>query len=243
MNIARVKKLIFPMLLAIMLIVIKYDVLYTASDISTSLLFIYNSFDYEYLIDVYSIVIYAIPMALWTLIITLSCNSFYENYIFLVTRLGGQKIFKSKLFVKAVFEIFCLMLFTYIFTMAFLCFLGKYSIGSIGIILISFTINYSIVLFLVLITLIFRIYHSFSISIAFTYLIEISLLVIGLFFEYFQLNYFFINNPLMNSILRFHNKPGENNMVISPKGIVINIALIFIVSVLYNILLRKKEEI
>jgi len=47
----------------------------------------------------------------------------------------------------------------------------------------------------------------------------------------------------MNSILRFYNKPGENNMVISPKGIVINIALIFIVSVLYNILLRKKEEI
>ncbi len=46
--------------------------------------------------------------------------SFYENYIFLVTRLGGQRVFKSKLFVKAIFEAFCLILSTYIFTMLFL---------------------------------------------------------------------------------------------------------------------------
>ncbi|MBZ9637564.1 hypothetical protein [Clostridium sp. FP1] len=242
MNIAKVKRLIFYMLLAIMFIALKYNILDTASDISTAVIFIYNSFDYRYLIDVYSISIYAIPIALWTLIITISCNSFYENYIFLVTRLGGQKVFKSKLCIKAIFETFCLILSTYIFTMLFLYLLGKYSIGNIGVILFSFTINYSTVLFLVLITLIFRIHHSFSISIAFTYLIEISLLVIGVFFEYFQLNNFLITNPLMSSILFFHNKPSKNHMLISSKSIVINIALIVIVYILYNILLRKKEE-
>lgn len=243
MNIAKVKKLILPILLAIMFIIIKYNILDAASDISTVLIYIYNSFDYEYILDVYSIAIYAIPIALWTLIISLKCNSFYENYIFLVTRLGGRNVFKNKLFIKAIFETTCLILSTYIVTILIIYLLGKYSIGSIGLIFFSFIINYSIVLFLVLITLIFRIKYTFSISITFTYLIEITLLVIGLFFEYFQLNNLLNINPLMNSILFFFNKPEENNILISSPSMVINIFLIVIVYIFYNILLRKKEEI
>lgn len=89
MNIANLKKLSLSMALAIIFILISYNIINNCKDISTSVIYIYNSFDYENLIDVYSIAIYAIPLALSTFIITLSCNSFYENYIFLVTRLGG----------------------------------------------------------------------------------------------------------------------------------------------------------
>lgn len=242
MNIANLKKLNLSMILAIIFILISHNIINDCKDISTSVIYIYNSFDYENLIDVYSIAIYAIPLALSTFIITLSCNSFYENYIFLVTRLGGQKIFNEKLFIKAISETFWLTLSIYLFTILFIYFQGNTSIGELSLIVFSFVINYSLVLFLVICTLTFRIYYSYSISITFTYLIEISFLVIGLFFEYFQLNRLFHYNPLMNSILFFHNKPGVNTMCISFKSIVINLAFIVIVSILYNILSRKKEE-
>lgn len=242
MNIANLKKLSLSMALAIIFILISYNIINNCKDISTSVIYIYNSFDYENLIDVYSIAIYAIPLALSTFIITLSCNSFYENYIFLVTRLGGQKIFNRKLLTKAISETFWFILSFYLFTILFIYFQGNTSIGELNLIIFSFIINYSIVLFLVICTLTFRIYYSYSISITLTYLIEISFLVIGLFFEYFQLNRLFHYNPLMNSIMFFHNKPGVNTMCISFKSIVINLAFIVIVSILYNILSRKKEE-
>lgn len=242
MNIANLKKLSLSMALAIIFILISYNIINNCKDISTSVIYIYNSFDYENLIDVYSIAIYAIPLALCTFIITLSCNSFYENYIFLVTRLGGQKIFNEKLFIKAISETFWLTLSIYLFTILFIYLQGNTSIGELSLIVFSFVINYSLVLFLVICTLTFRIYYSYSISITLTYLIEISFLVIGLFFEYFQLNRLFHYNPLMNSIMFFHNKPGVNTMCISFKSIVINLAFIVIVSILYNILSRKKEE-
>lgn len=241
MNMYKPKNLWIPVVVAIIIMVIKVEFLGSNLDISTTIIYMYNSFVFENLIDMYSIAVYAVPIGVWTLIIVLSCNEFHENYTFLVTRLGGQGVYKRKLIVKGILETSYLLFSTYIVSVLILIIIGYRNFGNINQLLGSFLLNYTVVLILVMITIICRMYYSFSISITCTYFIEIGLLSVGLFLKYFQVDFGSYINPMMTSIIYFHGEPGKNRIFISREVILLNVILVAIL-IGYILLLSGKRR-
>ncbi len=237
------KKALIVILIAIVILAIRRQYMVGNTSLANYVVFIFNSFSIDDLIDVFSIVIYSLPITLWVIVAAFNINSYYENYIFLVTRLGGQREFNKKLFSKAFRESTFLVISTYLVLIIFLIITGHAIAGDISIIILSLLLNYTVVIMLLIIFMIFRIYHYFSLSFALTYLIEISLLVIGLFLKYMKSDIVLIKNPMMNTIMFFYHETKKIVAIDYAEKLVLNFTLIVILIIIYNYLLWRRREI
>ncbi|MGG7163451.1 hypothetical protein [Clostridium ihumii] len=241
MKLLNMKKIYLPFFLAIIFMIIKTKFITKNLDISSAIVYMYNSFEFECLIDVYSIAVYAIPISIWTFVLGVRCNEFYENYTFLVTRLGGQAIYNRILIKKELIEGFVLIFTTYVGTSLLLFISGHHVIGNIKLILVSFLLNYINVLILVTIILMLRVYCSFSISMTNALFVQIALLAIGLFLKYFQLDNLNFLNPMLNNIMYFHGEPGGNGILILNREITMNVLMLGVL-LFYNMIFLGKRR-
>lgn len=239
----RLKKALIVILIIIVILAIRRQYIMEDTSLANYIVFIFNSFSIDNLIDVFSIVIYSLPITLWVIVVAFKINGYYENYIFLVTRLGGQRVFNKKLFSKAFRESTFLVISTYLILITFLIITGHIIVGDISIILLSLLLNYTIVIMLLIIFMIFRIYHYFSLAFALTYLIEISLLVTGLFLKYVQSDIVFIKNPMMNTIMFFNGDTIRITSIDCVEKLILNFILIVILISIYNYFLWRRREI
>lgn len=239
----RLKKIVIVILIFLITLITRRQSLIDDITLTEYIVSIFNSFSIDKLIDVFSILIYSVSITLWVTAVAFSINSYYENYIFLVTRLGGQGIFNKKLFIKAFKEITILITSTYVLIITYLMAMGHFIVGDIVLIIISLLLNYTVVIMLTIIFMIFRIYYSFSLAFTFTYLIEISLLVIGLFLKYIQSRIFLIKNPVMQTIMFFYSETIKINTAYYVQVLILNFVLIIILIGIYNYLLWRRREI
>ena len=115
--------------------------------------------------------------------------------------------------------------------------------GNIHLIALSFILNYSVVIMLSFIFLIFRIYNKFSLAFTIAYLIEVSLFVIGLFLKYIRSNIILIKNPIVNTILIFSGETVKISSSYYMKILILHSIIIIILITIYNYLLLKRREI
>ncbi|KYH31144.1 hypothetical protein CLTEP_24230 [Clostridium tepidiprofundi DSM 19306] len=238
----KTKKIILILILPIVLIILKSNYLSKVNDLSSSIIILYNYFNYNHLIDITSIVIYSLPLSIWVFIVAVTAKSYYDNYTFLVTRLGGKRIFSIKLLVNVFKKAFITQSTMYVFTMLLLLFFySDNTISDLNTILISFIMNYTLIIIFVLITLIFMIFYSFSISLSLAYINQITFLVIGLFSKYMGKTSLLSKNPIMLSIVFSNTNTLKINLSDYLTAVIINVLFIIFLIVLYMILLFKKE--
>lgn len=238
----KTKKIILILILPIVLMILKSNYLIEVNDLSSSIIILYNYFNYDRLIDIPSIVIYSLPLSIWVFIVAIVAKSYYDNYTFLVARLGGKVVFSIKLLVNVFKKAFTIQLTMYVLTIVLLFFFyNNNTIGDLNTILISFMMNYTLTIIFVLITLIFMIFYSFSISLSLAYINQITFLVIGLFLEYMGKTSLLSKNPIMLSIVFSNTNTLKINLSDYLTPIIINVLFIIFLIALYIILLFKKE--
>lgn len=239
----QLKKVIIVILIAIMILSVKNQYLAENISLDKCIIYVFNSFSIDKLMDIFSILIYSLPITFWVITVEFNINGYYENFIFLVTRLGGRKSFNKKLLISAFREITILIISTYLIIITLMVITKHFRVGDISLVLLSLLLNYTVVIMLVIIFMIFRIYYHFSLAFTFTYVIEISLLVIGLFLKYIQSRILLINNPMINTIMFFYGETIKINSVDYAKIIVLNLMLIIILISIDNYLLLRRREI
>lgn len=234
------KKIILIFIFISILLAFKNNYLMEIKSLSNSIVLFYNYFDSDFLIDITTIVIYSIPLSMWLFIISIVAKSYYDNYCFLVTRVGGKVGFLVKFLIKVTKETFMVVSLSYVITIVILSVMYKYNtMGNMKDILLSFMSNYSMTMVFVLIFCILMIFHSFSVSLSITYIGQIALLVISLFFEYIGKRGIVLKNSMMMSIV--FSDTLQINSTNHLSAISMNVVLIICLLIMYILFFCKKE--
>lgn len=237
-----IKKTLIFIVSVIIIIMAKANISNNYYELKFSLIDIFNNYDISKLLNPISILVYSLPMTVWIFIISLDINLYYENYIYLVTRLGKKRFIINIVFKKMILNAIKLLATMYILTIILLNLQNQYNGIDYSLIVKSFILNLSAVIFLLFIFLIFRMKNNFSFSYSLMYFIEILLLSIGLVSIYEGSENILLTNPIINTIMVFQNN--ELNVYLDnfKNSFLINIIFIVIFITVYSILFLKRRD-
>lgn len=237
------KKVLPSIEAAIVILLTKGFFMDKGANIPDCIIALLNTYYINKLIDVFSIIIYLLPLITWTTIILFSINTYYENFNFLVPRLGGVIPFNRTLLLKIIKDTAILILNTYVILILFLMITRHSLKGNFYLILLSAILNYSIVTMVCMLFLILRIYHKFSLAFTITYFVKISLFTIGLFLKYIDSSMILIKNPLMNTIVILKGQYGVLHYSHYIKILAVHLLIIIILYSVSEYILRKRRRL